>query len=193
MDIIMEKQDLRIRRTYKLLRNALIELIQEKPFDKISVTDICDRAMVHRATFYSHFEDKYRLLDYCVWGFFSIFDEVPISSYTFEGYKDYFLDVARKILIHMEDNRDIYMAFLKQNSATFEHILTANIYEKMCEKFDNCIEHGIKMTIPKEIFASFYSGACANMVLWWIKNDMPMNSEELVKYIAMFVRNFEKE
>ena len=63
MDIIKNKKvDLRIRRTYKLLLEALEGLINEQPFEKITVTDICDRAMVHRTTFYKHFEDKYHLL-----------------------------------------------------------------------------------------------------------------------------------
>jgi len=37
-----KKEDLRIRRTKKLLSNALFELIKKKPFDKVSVCDICD-------------------------------------------------------------------------------------------------------------------------------------------------------
>lgn len=185
----MEKKDLRVRRTYKLLREALIELVREKPFDKISVTDICERAMVHRATFYAHFEDKYQLLNYCIWGFYSAFDEIPVTEHTFSGYKEYFMNVARRILAHMENQRDIYMAFLKQNSATFEHMLSQNVYEKLCTKYDSCKEHGLDLVIPKEVFASFYSGACSNMVIWWIKNDMPISSEELVGYMDKLVHH----
>ena len=59
-----EKTDLRVRRTYKLLSDALISLMKVKPFEKISVMDICNEAMVHRATFYTHFEDKYQLLKF---------------------------------------------------------------------------------------------------------------------------------
>ena len=55
------KEDLRVVRTRKLLCKALFELLEEVPFDKISVTDICDKAMVHRATFYNHFESKEHL------------------------------------------------------------------------------------------------------------------------------------
>lgn len=187
----MEKNDLRVRRTYKLLRDAMIELIKEKPFDKISVTDICDRAMVHRATFYTHFEDKYQLLNNCIGGFYSAFDEVPVTEHSIAGYKEYFMNVARKILAHIETNKDIYKAFLRQNNAAFEHLLTQNIYEKLCAKHDSCIKHGVVATAPKEIFASFYSGACSSLIMWWIKNDMPLSSEELVKYIDKFTAQME--
>lgn len=179
----MDKQDLRVRRTYKLLRDALVELIGEKPFEKISVTDICDRAMVHRATFYSHFEDKYALLEYCISTLLSVFDEIPVTEHTFSGYKEYFMNVARRVFEHMEKNRQIYVSLLKQNSAAFERMLIQNIYSKLCDKYDICSQHGVIIEVPKEIFASFYSGACASLASWWVKKDMPIPSSELVAYL----------
>lgn len=62
----MNETDPRVRRTRKLLHDALVELLQEKGFHAISVQDIADRSTVNRATFYAHFEDKYALLDYVV-------------------------------------------------------------------------------------------------------------------------------
>ena len=60
----MIKEDLRVVRTKKLLTDSLKNLLQEKSFDKITVNDICERAMVHRATFYNHFNDKTDLVNY---------------------------------------------------------------------------------------------------------------------------------
>src|SRR4051812_47576086 len=57
-----EALDLRVRRTYKFLWDALMTLMTEHDFESITVTDICERAMVHRTTFYKHYEDKYGLL-----------------------------------------------------------------------------------------------------------------------------------
>jgi AcrR family transcriptional regulator len=56
-------EDLRVRRTRKLLMEALINLVIEKGFSAISVQDIADRGMVNRATFYRHFRDKHDLLE----------------------------------------------------------------------------------------------------------------------------------
>jgi AcrR family transcriptional regulator len=58
-----EPADLRVRRTHKLLWEALMAELSEHPFEEISVKDICERAMVHRTTFYKHYEDKYALLE----------------------------------------------------------------------------------------------------------------------------------
>src|SRR5207245_8167897 len=52
------KIDRRIRRTRDRLGDALVELIQEKPFDSITVQEVLDRAGVGRSTFYVHYRDK---------------------------------------------------------------------------------------------------------------------------------------
>jgi AcrR family transcriptional regulator len=56
--------DPRVKRTRKLLQQALAELIVERDFQSITVQDIAARAEVNRATFYAHFEDKYALLNF---------------------------------------------------------------------------------------------------------------------------------
>ena len=62
-DEATKRVDPRVKRTRKLLEQAFIELMNEKGFEDITIQDIADRAMVNRATFYAHFEDKYDLLD----------------------------------------------------------------------------------------------------------------------------------
>jgi AcrR family transcriptional regulator len=55
--------DPRVKRTRKLLQQALLDLLQEQSFAGISIQNITERATVNRATFYAHFPDKYVLLD----------------------------------------------------------------------------------------------------------------------------------
>jgi AcrR family transcriptional regulator len=51
-------EDRRIQKTTSLLRQALVSLIAEKPYDSIVVKEILDRANVGRSTFYTHFRDQ---------------------------------------------------------------------------------------------------------------------------------------
>lgn len=46
-----------------MIREALHDLMELKPFSQVSVQDIAERASVNRATFYAHFKDKYFLLE----------------------------------------------------------------------------------------------------------------------------------
>jgi AcrR family transcriptional regulator len=57
-----KKPDERILRTRHKLSMALVELIQEKPIEAVTVQDVLDRASVGRSTFYLHFRDKNDLL-----------------------------------------------------------------------------------------------------------------------------------
>lgn len=54
--------DPRVRRTRLLLQQALADLLEKQPFDKLSVQDIAEAATVNRATFYDHYSDKTALL-----------------------------------------------------------------------------------------------------------------------------------
>ena len=61
-----EKLDPRVKRTRALILQAFEGLLAEKNFESISVQDVTDKAQINRATFYAHFEDKYKLLDYWI-------------------------------------------------------------------------------------------------------------------------------
>lgn len=56
------KQDRRIRRTRRLLKESLIQLMQEKEFMNISVREVTERADLNRGTFYLHYQDTRHLL-----------------------------------------------------------------------------------------------------------------------------------
>ncbi len=60
---IHEREDPRVLRTRQLLLQAVSDLFLEKGFHAMAVQDITDRAKVNRGTFYTHFEDKYAILE----------------------------------------------------------------------------------------------------------------------------------
>ncbi len=66
LEKIGNKEDLRVRKTRRLLQEKFWELLAEKSFLSITVQDIAEKAMVNRTTFYDHFIDKYALLQYSI-------------------------------------------------------------------------------------------------------------------------------
>jgi hypothetical protein len=62
-----EKEDLRIIKTKKNLTSSIWKILQSRSFAKITVNDICDEVLVSRATFYTHYKDKYHLIQHCLW------------------------------------------------------------------------------------------------------------------------------
>lgn len=69
--------DKRIIKTKRALKTALIELLHKKNFEKIRTTEICDRALVSRNTFYNYYADKYALLEDC----FATYEETFIHHF----------------------------------------------------------------------------------------------------------------
>ncbi len=59
-------QDPRVIRTRQLIHGAFVELLQTKQFDEITVSDITRHATINRVTFYTHYMDKYELLDHMI-------------------------------------------------------------------------------------------------------------------------------
>ena len=55
----VNNKDLRVKRTYKMLKEAFTVLLSQRPFEQLTVQEICEKAMVRRTTFYQHFEDKH--------------------------------------------------------------------------------------------------------------------------------------
>lgn len=60
---MVNQEDPRVLRTRQLIIDAFRELLQSKGFDAMTIKDIAEKATINRATFYTHYEDKYALLE----------------------------------------------------------------------------------------------------------------------------------
>ncbi len=178
----MHKEDLRVVRTKKLLTNALRELLQEKSFDKITVNDVCDRALVHRATFYNHFTDKTDLLNY-------IFDEmqeqiyqntIKIADYT--SAKALYVDIMGRILEYCIENKESLKLILKNSTNEFQAILLENI------------KYGINYLLAKskefsqssgkvEAVESFYTGGFSALCVQLVLTDKLVDKAVVLEYL----------
>ncbi len=59
----MGRTDARVRYTQKVLKEALLQLLREKPVNRVTVRELCELAELNRATFYSHYRDCFDLLE----------------------------------------------------------------------------------------------------------------------------------
>lgn len=175
----LKREDARIRRTYRLLLGALTELLAEKPFDDIRVTDLCERADIHRSTFYDHFEDKFHLLTFGIRELMDLF--VPLSPTTS---KEDYQQVMHRIFKYFLKNRQMYtLLFLDIRNASAKALFRENYiraYEGlMKESFSS---------VPREdqlIYSRHFIGGILSVVDWWLETDAQMPPEELA---ARFVR-----
>jgi AcrR family transcriptional regulator len=57
------KTDARVRYTKMVVRESLLKLLAQKPIQKVTVKEICELSQINRATFYTHYQDPYDLLE----------------------------------------------------------------------------------------------------------------------------------
>ncbi|MFW9924445.1 MAG: TetR/AcrR family transcriptional regulator, partial [Candidatus Thorarchaeota archaeon] len=109
-------EDLRIQRTKHLLRDAIAKLLETKDLKDISIQQISKKAMIYRTTFYSHYTDKYDLLeDYLIetWKADINFNRTANEEQIKEVYWDGVLDTVKffkshsKLFIQLNENKSI--------------------------------------------------------------------------------------
>jgi AcrR family transcriptional regulator len=172
--------DLRVRRTRKLLSDALVALLAKQPFESITVRQICERAMVHRATFYTHFTDKYELLR-------SVLNDVQADLVQIQTSKDWDAESGHFLLGFMDyvvAHRSLFTLLLVEKDA---HSLTALMRHQFAAMTEAQVKafqaSGVHYSVPAPVMAQFFAGAILGVISWWLENDQPISAERLTQYL----------
>lgn len=182
-----ESLDLRQRRTRQSLVRALEELLAERPFQSLSVTDICQRAMVHRTTFYAHFNDKQELLRYLLLGVERRCVETCLSKDWSGEARDYFLTAARNVLDFFQSRRSLYRACLRSGADIDAHVLEDQAAEDLAQLLSQPRFHTSFPDFDPRITARFYTGAMLSLLRWWLDSEDPVPVERLIAHLEHFL------
>lgn len=178
--------DLRKRRTYKFIIEAFFDLVIEKPFEKISVTDICKKAMIHRTTFYKHFEDKYQMLRFAFSEELNYIEE--IAQETDELEIDYYKRVIRRFFEYVEVNKShIESIYHIQNEIMLDSLrstIVTHLQKLFQKEYDKT---GSKSFVPIPVMAEYYAGAQIALAKWWLDNNAELSIDEMVDYMIALI------
>ena len=108
------ENDRRTRRTKILLKNAYIELLQEKKFTEISVKELCELADINRGTFYLHYNDIYELKKQLEDDIMNQLEELVLSHASLETNDDTY-QLFLQLFQFTEKNQLYFSAFLGAN------------------------------------------------------------------------------
>ena len=182
-----KKTDLRIQRTQKAIIDTFYELLEEKHFSAITIIDICDRALINRGTFYTHFQDKYQLLEKCVYDMMMTLDEEVDRVH---GDSD--------MVVYYNDMFDVAIAFLESNRRRIKTIITKADSNLVFNKVHEIIKQNImkkvgrlpsKTRVPLEVLAEFFAGGLIQVVKWWITEDPIYPAEQIKLHLYNLVKN----
>ena len=183
----MEKTDLRIIKTNKILFDALLTLMKEKNFEKIKISDICEVALINRSTFYAHYEDKYDLLIALIEELKNTFlNELKENEYNSIS-KEYFMNLLKILIEHTDQNRSIYTSILSNNkNGLFIDFIMDVANRDIANRLKNNKDI-INSNIPIDTITKFYLGGIINLGLDWILNKDKYTKEELLSYLDKLI------
>jgi AcrR family transcriptional regulator len=174
-DMADKKQDRRVQRTRELLRNALMQLIQEKGYDAITIEEITDRANLGRTTFYLHYQNKDDLLLDHHAEFTSQLNLDRLSREQLLG--DEPQPEMVEFLQQISQGKAVYLAFTQARDAD---IIIRNIRQHLINNLLASLQEAFPDTVPDppvDILAQYLVRAQLSLIDWWITNRTGYDAE----------------
>lgn len=172
-----DNQDLRIRKTRIALKDAMFTLLSQRRFDKITINDICEEAIVSRTAFYSHFEDKYALLKYSLEQIKTDIEEY-INEHTD---REYVVNMNE----YVQKNDKLLKNLIDESNVELMHILVGVLAKDIRER----LFAGGNLSSRDQAVVCFCAGGFANLLLWQLVNNFPIQSDVLSEYADMLLKS----
>jgi AcrR family transcriptional regulator len=180
-----EKQDLRTIRTQRHLRDALCELMQLKPINKITIRELTERAEVSRCTFYLYFDSIFSMVQ-------SIENEMLID----------YREGIKKIISGNEDSKKLISELItftfrhKYDNLPYSRILYSSpSHPEFLIQYNNIVIEELRLAFPGKIKAdmlpglNLYLSGILSSIQQWILNDITEPPEEMSKQIIGIIGN----
>ncbi|WP_172251111.1 TetR-like C-terminal domain-containing protein [Saccharibacillus deserti] len=177
--------DPRVVRTRKLLREAFLLLLKEKPYDRITIADITQHATVNRKTFYLHYETKDHLLqsvtDDILDDLFGEASEAQLGDLSIDEQQAY---IAGRIFTYVKKHQTFFEVMFERKAMTdfvqYMKRYFARFYE---EKFANLDES--RLPVQKDVIASYIGSAYVGVIHGWLNDGMRQTPEEMTRQMIL--------
>nr|HEX4315854.1 TetR/AcrR family transcriptional regulator [Kofleriaceae bacterium] len=176
-----ESGDRRVRRTRRLLQEALRSLVLEKGYDAVTIQDILDRADVARATLYAHFRDKDDLM-------MSRFEAVRgslgdhLAGFVRSGAAS-MRDVVRALFEHAAEHRAEYRSLVGSRSGSaILAVVTRQLVKLVREHFRDAVAaRELRPAVPVDIVASYVVSAFVAMMTQWLDSPQSHTAADMAQ------------
>lgn len=182
----MEKTDFRIQKTYQALHQAFTQLLNEKQFDQLTVHELCDRAMIRRATFYKHFGDKYE--------YFSFYMREESAAF-FQAYLRNDAPSATDPLLQLTQT---LLDFLTSHEKLVQNVKNSRVFPMLLsmvlEQFQSDVETLLRSAdmdaqgpAHDPAMAAFYTGGMANLFFYLLQTQPALDEERYLSIVKQFI------
>ncbi len=177
-------QDRRVVRTKAALTRALFELLGEKEFAKISITELAQRADVDRKTFYLHYRTVEEILEEFYEDALSQLQEGLEREHVFGERVDTvgFFRVLNGI---MAENMPLYRRLAKGSGYTYFIERLRAVLRGAVE--DDLRHQGVEDEVQIRMSGEFFAAGAMRVYLAWLKGELELTEEEFAQRVAKLV------
>lgn len=174
------KQDLRVARTRKMLRDAMIALAIQQGFDAVTVNDIVELAMVNRSTFYRHYQDKYDLVESYLDELYAELNAAPLAA---SGPEEPNPGLVR-LFEHIRDNAAFYRAMLGPHGYSgFGERIRQLTEATLRARWQTTLAADRRGQMPPLMVLSYLSHASYGALVWWLQAGLSHSPEQMARWL----------
>lgn len=157
------------KRSMEMIDRALLELLEEKKFDKISIKEICVRADLSRQTFYQLFASAEEVPEYRFSKLFSLF------AVRCDGFRTMTIENLAYCFFDFFYEYRSFVFILVHNNLSFMMEKQFEVYLKKIELFENISSHEPHPDYDGALIA----GALTSVLMRWFHNSFDLSVDEL--------------
>ena len=178
------KDDRRSRRSRRLIADALLALMREKRYDRITVREILERADVGRTTFYAQYRNKEDVLESEVERILGQLHEQPAAS---AGELVDRLLPGAEFFRHVQETRSLFPALAGEMAAgPHQRAVHRCLRDRAARQLAQAA--GTRdLAVPPEVVADYLAGTLLTLVHWWLEQGMPYTPEQMETFFERLV------
>lgn len=168
----------RSQRTAALVRRAFTDLLAEKPIQRITVREVCQKAGINRSTFYAHYQDIYDLRGKIEEEMLADFQRVLAPLLGPEPPTP--LQVTREIYRCLQENADVCTVTLGENG---DKDFILRLLSLGRESYLKAYSQHLRQATPRQLeyFYAFVSGGHMELLRKWVEEGMSTPVEEMAQ------------
>jgi AcrR family transcriptional regulator len=171
-ELLMQTQDRRVKRTQKLLAEALIELTLEKGYEAVTIRDITQRADVAYTTFFRHYHDKDALLHDVL----DVVLEDLVALLQPHMPSDDPAEVGGLLFRYVRDHSEVTRVLLDTHGS---RALIQRMVAKGSQRVLKEHQPRSDSPVPAEVAANHLVASSIALLQWWLEHDMPYSPERM--------------
>lgn len=175
-----------MNRTKSLIKDAFWQLLEEKPYNKITVQDIVDRCQVNRNTFYYHFQDIPTLTMMSVQGWM---EETIKTHGNFDSPSTCLIYMVKECMKRKKAFLHLYRSAQKEAFSTYLNKTGDHIFRTYVENMAENIDTPEK---DKETLIRYYKCTFFGIMMDWLEDGASYDLVEFCEDLCELFSGSEK-